>query len=59
MGEVPVGAVLVKNDEIISTGHNLVITNNDPTVHAEMIAIRKASLHIQNYRIVDSELYST
>jgi len=59
MGEVPVGAVLVKNNEIISTGHNLVITNNDPTAHAEIVAIRKASHLIQNYRIVDSELYIT
>ena len=59
MGEVPVGAVLVKNNEIISTGHNLVITNNDPTAHAEIVVIRKASHLIQNYRIVDSELYIT
>jgi len=59
IGEVPVGAVLVKNNEIISTGHNLVITNNDPTAHAEIVAIRKASHLIQNYRIVDSELYIT
>lgn len=59
IGEVPVGAILIKNNEIISSSHNQIITQNDPTAHAEIIAIRNAGKKIENYRIVDSTLYVT
>lgn len=58
-GEVPVGAILVKDDQIIGKGYNLVISNNDPSAHAEIQAIRDACKNIQNYRIIDSTLYVT
>jgi len=58
--EVPVGAVLVaKNGEILSTAHNRVISHNDPTAHAEMLALRDASEKINNYRLIDITLYVT
>ena len=58
-GEVPVGAVLVKDDEIISTGKNSPITRNDPTAHAEIIALREGSEKLKNYRLIDTTLYVT
>jgi tRNA(adenine34) deaminase len=58
-GEVPVGAVIVHQDECIGEGYNLPINNCDPTAHAEIIAMRAASQHVQNYRLVDSTLYVT
>jgi len=58
-GEVPVGAVVVKDDEIIGRGFNQPITSNDPTTHAEIVALREAALHLKNYRLVDCELYVT
>jgi len=58
-GEVPVGAVVVKDDEIIGRGFNQPITSNDPTTHAEIVALREAALHVKNYRLVDCELYVT
>jgi tRNA(adenine34) deaminase len=58
-GEVPVGAVLVKDDEIISTGQNSPITSNDPTAHAEIIALRKGGEKLRNYRLIDTILYVT
>jgi tRNA(adenine34) deaminase len=58
-GEVPVGAVLVKNDEIISTGQNCPVTRNDPTAHAEIIALRKGGEKLKNYRLIDTTLYVT
>jgi len=57
--EVPVGAVLVFEKEIVSRGHNEPITKNDPTAHAEMIAMRKASSKRKNYRLSDCDLYVT
>lgn len=57
--EVPVGAVIVKDNKIIGTGHNQVINNNDATAHAEIQAIRNAGKKIDNYRIVNSKLYVT
>lgn len=59
VGEVPVGALIVKNGECIGEGYNVPIKNFDPTAHAEIIAIRAASQKIQNYRLVDSTLYVT
>ena len=59
IGEVPVGAIIVKDNEIISYGYNKVIMNNDPTAHAEVQAIRNAGSLISNYRLVDTKLYVT
>ena len=59
LGEVPVGAIVVKNNEIIGRGFNQPITSNDPTTHAEIVALRDASHRLKNYRLVDCELYVT
>ena len=59
LGEVPVGAVVVKDGVIIGRGFNQPITSNDPTTHAEIVALRDAAKHIQNYRLVDCELFVT
>ncbi|MDN7138428.1 tRNA adenosine(34) deaminase TadA [Pseudidiomarina sp. 1ASP75-14] len=56
-GEVPVGAVLVYNNQIIGEGFNEVIRRNDPSAHAEAQAIRAAGQHLANYRLVDTTLY--
>ncbi|MGN1394389.1 MAG: tRNA adenosine(34) deaminase TadA [Succinivibrionaceae bacterium] len=58
-GEVPVGAVLVRNHEIIARGHNLMISLNDPTAHAEVMVIRNAGNLLKNYRLLDTTLYVT
>lgn len=58
-GEVPVGAVIVKNGEIIGRGSNAPIANHDPSAHAEMVALRDAAQRVGNYRLVDCELYVT
>lgn len=58
-GEVPVGALLVKNNELVGEGYNLPISNCDPTAHAEIMAIRDAAKKINNYRLVDTTLYVT
>lgn len=58
-GEVPVGAVLVKDDVMIASGFNLSIINNDPTAHAEMECIRQAGKVLNNYRMLDTTLYVT
>lgn len=58
-GEVPVGAILVKDDEIIGQGYNQPISNHDPSAHAEIVALREAGQKVQNYRIVDSTMYVT
>ena len=57
--EVPVGAILVKDQRIISRGHNQPISTNDATAHAEILAIRKASKAQNNYRLVNTTLYVT
>lgn len=57
--EVPVGAVIVKNDEIISCAHNLRETLNDPTAHAEILAIRQAAEKLNNWRLTGCEMYVT
>ncbi|WP_219834798.1 tRNA adenosine(34) deaminase TadA [Paenibacillus sp. R14(2021)] len=59
IGEVPIGAVIVKNGEIIGRGFNLRETNLDPTAHAEMIAIREASRNLGAWRLLDCTLYVT
>jgi tRNA(adenine34) deaminase len=58
-GEVPVGAVLVKDKNIIARGHNKPVSKNDPTAHAEIVAIRSACGRTQNYRLSGCELYVT
>ena len=58
-GEVPVGAVIVKNEKIIGEGKNKVIFENDVTSHAEINAVRDASKTIQNYRLNDCSMYVT
>lgn len=58
-GEVPVGAVLVKDGEIIAEGWNESIGSHDATAHAEMQTIRKAGLALENYRLLDTTLYVT
>ena len=59
LGEVPVGAIVVLDDKIIGQGFNRSIIDNDPSAHAEMLAIRDAAKHIENYRIVNATLYVT
>lgn len=58
-GEVPVGAIVVKNGEIIGRGSNAPIRLNDPSAHAEMLAIRDAAKTLGNYRLIDCTLYVT
>jgi tRNA(adenine34) deaminase len=58
-GEVPVGAVIVKNGEIIAEGWNRPISTNDPTAHAEMVALRAAGVRLNTYRLLDTTLYVT
>lgn len=58
-GEVPVGAVLVHGGTVVGRGHNLRETSNDPTTHAEMIAIREAAARLGSWRLLDSTLYVT
>ena len=58
-GEVPVGAVVVRNGEIVGRGSNSPIAHNDPTAHAEILALREAAARIGNYRLEDAILYCT
>lgn len=57
--EIPVGCVIVKDDKIIARGHNLKEIKNDTTMHAELIAIRKASKKLESWRLNDCEMYVT
>lgn len=57
--EVPIGAVLVIDSEVIGTGHNQPIRLKDPTAHAEILAIRQAATAIGNYRLTGATLYVT
>ena len=59
LGEVPVGAVIVKDGKIIARGYNRPIKNYDPSAHAEIVAIRAAGKKIKNYRLTDCEIYVT
>ena len=58
-GEVPVGALVVLNDEIIGEGWNQPIVAHDPTAHAEIVALRAAATRMKNYRLSDAVLYVT
>ena len=59
LGEVPIGAVMVHDGQIIGRGHNLRETSNDPTSHAEMVAIRQAAAAIGHWRLLETTLYVT
>ncbi len=59
VGEVPVGAVILRNGQVIATGYNRPITEHDPTAHAEIVALRHAAHLLQNYRLPECELYVT
>jgi len=59
LGEVPVGAVIVRNDVLVSVGHNLTHTLQDPSAHAEMVAIRRAAQATGHWRLLDCALYVT
>ncbi|MBY6093664.1 tRNA adenosine(34) deaminase TadA [Priestia flexa] len=59
LGEVPVGAVLVRDGEVIAEGFNQSITLNDPSAHAEMLCLRAAGQALENYRLLDTTLYVT
>ena len=58
-GEIPVGAVIVKDNKIIARAHNLKEIKKDTTKHAEIIAIQKASKNIEAWRLIDCEMYVT
>lgn len=59
LNEIPVGAIIVKNGKIIARGYNKKETKNDATRHAEIIAIEKASKKLDNWRLLDCEMYVT
>ena len=59
LGEVPIGAVVVRDGVIVGAGYNLRERDRDPTAHAEMIAIRQASEHLQAWRLLGCTLYVT
>ena len=58
-GEVPVGAVVVLEENVIGRGYNQSITKNDPTAHAEIMALRDAAMNLKNYRLKDTLVYTT
>ena len=58
-GEVPVGAVVVKDGAVVGRGHNRPVASRDPTAHAEVMALRDAAERIGNYRLADCMLYVT
>lgn len=58
-GEVPVGSVIVRDGERLSTGYNQPIRGNDPTAHAEIVALRAAAAAVGNYRLPGADLYVT
>lgn len=57
--EIPIGAVLINKNKIIGTGFNSTIKKNDPTAHAEILALRKGANLIKNYRLLNTTLYVT
>jgi tRNA(adenine34) deaminase len=59
VGEVPVGAVIMREGQVLATGYNRPITTNDPTAHAEIVALRHAADLLGNYRLPDCTLYVT
>ena len=59
LGEVPVGALVIKDGEILGRGHNRNLLDNDPTAHAEMVALRQAAARFGNHRLVGCEMVVT
>jgi len=59
LGEVPVGALIIRKGEVLSEAHNLTGSMKDPTAHAEVLAIRKASERLRDWRLVGCTLYTT
>lgn len=59
INEVPIGAVLTKNNKLIATGFNSPVSDSDPSSHAEIIAIRNGAKLLKNYRLPDTTLYVT
>jgi tRNA(adenine34) deaminase len=59
VGEVPVGAVIMRDGQVIATGYNRPITEHDPTAHAEIVALRHAAQLLANYRLPECELFVT
>ena len=59
VGEVPVGAVIMREGQVLATGYNRPITTHDPTAHAELVALRHAAQLAENYRLPDCELFVT
>lgn len=57
--EVPVGAVIVSDGKVVSRAHNKTVNKNDPTAHAEIVAIRKACRKTKNFRLMEYDLYVT
>ena len=57
--EVPIGCVIVHNNEVIASGHNLIETTHDPSAHAEIVAIREAAKKLESPRLIDCDLYVT
>jgi tRNA(adenine34) deaminase len=58
-GEVPVGALVINNDEIIGIGHNRNLLDNDPTAHAEIVALRQAAAKLGNHRLTGCQMFVT
>lgn len=58
-GEIPVGAVIVANGDVVATGHNRSIADRDPSGHAEIVALRAAAAKLGNHRLGDATLYVT
>jgi len=59
VGEVPIGAIVVRAGEVIGVGHNAPISHCDPTAHAEVLALRAAARQVGNYRLVGATMYVT
>lgn len=59
LGEVPVGAVLVRDHHLVAEGHNLTVRAGDPTGHAEVVTLRRASVRLGDWRLLDTTLYVT
>ncbi len=59
MDEVPVGALVVLDGQVIGKGYNRCVSNNDPSAHAEIMALREAAMHLENFRLDGATLYVT
>ena len=59
VGEVPVGAVILRDGKVVATGYNRPITTHDPTAHAEIVALRHAAALLENYRLPECEIFVT